>query len=96
MVEEAAAQGEPFYVTDPQDPTPGTLGVLVRESRMQELRELEQDRRLRVWCVRGVVSDRIPQEWLVTGRRRKKEGRERQPLGLAAFRPLPSPLSTYF
>lgn len=44
----------------PLEPTPGALGVVVPENRTGELRALENERQLRVWRVRGIVSDHIP------------------------------------
>lgn len=51
---------ERLAIISPRDPSPGTLGVVVSESRIEELRVLEQERRLRVWRVRGIISDHIP------------------------------------
>jgi hypothetical protein len=36
------------------------LGVLVREGRVDEFRRLERENRVRIWRVRGIVSDHIP------------------------------------
>ena len=36
------------------------LGVLVREGRVDEFRRLELGNRVRIWRVRGIVSDHIP------------------------------------
>ncbi len=47
-------------VVFPREPIPGSLSVIVLESRAQELRELETERQVRVWTVRGIVSDHIP------------------------------------
>jgi hypothetical protein len=52
--------GEDHVVAFPPTPTAGMLGVLVREGRVDEFRRLERENRVRIWRVRGVVSDHIP------------------------------------
>jgi hypothetical protein len=52
--------GEDHVVAFPPAPTSGMLGVLVREGRVDEFRRLERENRVRIWRVRGVVSDHIP------------------------------------
>ncbi len=52
--------GEDHVVAFPPAPTAGMLGVLVREGRVDEFRRLERENRVRIWRVRGVVSDHIP------------------------------------
>ncbi len=54
------ANDRDFYAVDPGDPTPGTLGVLVPADRANEMAELEKERQVRVWTVRGIVSNHIP------------------------------------
>lgn len=49
-----------FLLIAPQQPVPGTLAVLTRESKWNEIRQLEAERRQRVWRVRAVISDNIP------------------------------------
>ena len=49
-----------FVLIVPQEPVPGTLAVLARESKIGEIRELEAARRQRIWRVRAVISDNIP------------------------------------
>ena len=59
----AAGEGgvpEDYVVAFPPSPTAGTLGVLVRASRVDEFRRLEHENTRRIWRVRGVVSDHIP------------------------------------
>jgi lipoprotein NlpI len=51
---------EDHVVAFPPTPTAGMLGVLIRESRVDEFRRLERENRARIWRVRGVVSDHIP------------------------------------
>lgn len=47
-------------VVFPRKATPGALGVVVPQDRLQELEEHEKERVLRDWEVRGIVSDHIP------------------------------------
>jgi hypothetical protein len=47
--QEGAPTKQEFYVVDPPDATPGTLGVLVPTNRAKEMGELEQERQVRVW-----------------------------------------------
>lgn len=51
---------EDCVVVFPPAPTAGMLGVLIRESRVDEFRRLERENRVRIWRVRGVVSDHVP------------------------------------
>jgi hypothetical protein len=39
---------------------PGALAIVVPESRLDELKALEADRRRRVWTLRAVVADSVP------------------------------------
>jgi hypothetical protein len=54
------ANVDPYVLIDPQEPYPGTLSVLARQSRMAELDALQRQRQRRLWSVRGVISDYIP------------------------------------
>jgi hypothetical protein len=54
------APQERFAVVFPPAATPGSLAVAVPESRLEELRRLEQERVSRTWRVRGIVSDHVP------------------------------------
>jgi hypothetical protein len=59
----AAGEGalpEDHVVAFPPAPTPGMLGVLVREGRVNEFQRLERENGVRIWRVRGVVSDHVP------------------------------------
>jgi len=49
-----------YVVAFPPAPTGGLLGVLVRADRVDEFRRLELENRVRIWRVRGIVSDHIP------------------------------------
>jgi hypothetical protein len=49
----------PCAVVYPRKASPGALAVLVPQNRIDEMRELEEERTSRVWEVRGVVSDHI-------------------------------------
>jgi hypothetical protein len=60
MGDQEAGAGERFAVVFPPEPAAGSLAVAVAESRVNELRRLEQERARRVWRVRGVVSDHVP------------------------------------
>jgi len=61
MTEEGEAIEAPRIVSVyPAKPTPGGLGAVVPEERLKEMDELQQERTLRVWEVRGIVSDHIP------------------------------------
>lgn len=44
----------------PAEPTPGALGVFAKNENVAEVRELEREKRERVWEVRAVLSDHIP------------------------------------
>ena len=44
----------------PREATPGALGVFAKAGKVDEVRELEVERRERVWEVRAVLSDHIP------------------------------------
>jgi len=44
----------------PREPTPGALGVFAKNEKLDEVRELQAERRERVWEVRGILSDHIP------------------------------------
>jgi hypothetical protein len=44
------------------------LGVLVRGGRVDDFRRLERENRVRIWRVRGVVSDHIPLSGDAVGR----------------------------
>ncbi len=44
----------------PPEPIAGVLGVVVRESRVQEFTELERENARRIWRVRGIISDHVP------------------------------------
>ncbi|PYV76494.1 MAG: hypothetical protein DMG97_04090 [Acidobacteria bacterium] len=51
----AAGEGgvpEDYVVAFPPSPTAGTLGVLVRASRVDEFRRLEHENTRRIWRVR--------------------------------------------
>jgi hypothetical protein len=43
-----------------QNPIPGALAVLAEENRLEEVKDLETNRQVRIWKVRGVVSDFVP------------------------------------
>jgi hypothetical protein len=60
MTDSAGRLENPRVVVFPRKPTPGALGVVVPQDRVDELRQLEEERQLREWEVRGVVSDHIP------------------------------------
>lgn len=47
-------------VVFPQNPMPGALGVVASEGKLEELGQLERERQVRFWRVRGVVSDHVP------------------------------------
>lgn len=49
-----------LVIVFPPEPTAGALGVVVPENRIEELQGLEQDRRVRIWKVRAIVSDHVP------------------------------------
>lgn len=51
---------DPFILLEPREPIPGTLAVLARQSKLREIRELQAERRARIWRVRGVISDSTP------------------------------------
>jgi hypothetical protein len=59
---DAAADGprEEFVVAFPPDPRPGAVGVVLLKSRATELKELQQEKRVRLWRVRGTLSDHVP------------------------------------
>ena len=44
----------------PLEPSPGALGVFCTQAKAQEVRQLEQQREMRTWEVRGVISDHVP------------------------------------
>lgn len=50
----------PVAAVFPEKPTAGSLGVVVPENRLEELRELQGEQTFRVWEVRGVISDHVP------------------------------------
>ena len=52
--------GEDHVVAFPPAPTAEMLGVLIPEGKVDEFRRLERENRVRIWSVRGVVSDHIP------------------------------------
>lgn len=47
-------------IVDPPEPMPGVLGIVIPETRLEESRNLERERKRQLWKVRGVVSDHIP------------------------------------
>lgn len=59
MSEDREALEVPCAAVFPKQSTPGSLGVVVPENRLKEIEELQQEAVLRVWEVRGVVSDHI-------------------------------------
>jgi hypothetical protein len=50
----------PLATVYQRNPTPGALGVLTPGDRLKELEQHQEERVLRDWEVRGVVSDHIP------------------------------------
>ena len=44
----------------PGEPTPGALGAFAKFNKMDEIRRLEQERELRLWEVRAIISDHVP------------------------------------
>ena len=44
----------------PLDPTSGAIGTFAKYNRLEEIKQLELERRLRVWEVRAIISDYIP------------------------------------
>ncbi|MDP2898816.1 MAG: hypothetical protein Q8Q12_19945 [bacterium] len=56
----ARAQGGGWLLVDPKTPLPCCLGVIVRESRADDLRKTEQEGRERTFAVRAVLSDHVP------------------------------------
>jgi hypothetical protein len=51
---------DPFVVVEPRELVPGMLAVLVRQSRLPEIVELQAERKQRVWRVRAAISDSVP------------------------------------
>lgn len=49
-----------FLVVQPTTPIPGCLAVVVKESKYQDIGNIEKDRRQRRYLARGFVSDHIP------------------------------------
>src|SRR5579859_3046714 len=44
----------------PEIPTPGALAAVAWPEKTQEIKELEQERELRMWEVRAYLSDHVP------------------------------------
>ena len=55
-----ASKPEGWVLVDPKEPLPCSLGVVVPEFRVDELRRLEQEERERSFLVRAVLSDHVP------------------------------------
>jgi hypothetical protein len=55
-----AERPDPLVLVSPREPVPGILAILARRSRLQEIHNLQAERRQRIWRVRGVVSDSVP------------------------------------
>lgn len=51
---------ERLAIVFPADPTPGALAIVFPESRLEECRNCERERHVRVWRIRGIVSDSVP------------------------------------
>lgn len=49
-----------WVLVDPKEPLPCSLGVVVPESRVEELGRIEQESRERAFLVRSVLSDHVP------------------------------------
>jgi len=49
-----------FLIAFPQQPTPGTLTVVVPAERVEEMARLEKERQMRLWTVRAEISDHVP------------------------------------
>jgi hypothetical protein len=60
MADDEATFEVPYVAVYPEQPTPGGLGVLVPQDRLDEMQDLQREAARRVWEVRGVVSDHIP------------------------------------
>jgi hypothetical protein len=83
------ATDDPYILLHPAEPAPGILAVLARQSRMDEIKQLEQSRGLRVWKMRGIVSDAVP----LAGS--PDEALNRGPHTLFYVNPQENPLSIY-
>lgn len=53
-------QDDGWVLVDPKEPLPCCLGVVVRESRVDDLRKAEEEARERTFIVRAVLSDHVP------------------------------------
>jgi hypothetical protein len=51
---------DPNLLIFPRDPSSGALGNFAKQSRTEEIRDLEAARQLRLWDVRAFVSDTVP------------------------------------
>lgn len=51
---------DPFVLIEPREPIPGTLAILARESKVQEIHDLQNEKQRRTWRVRAVIADSIP------------------------------------
>jgi len=60
MGDDEATFEVPYVAVYPEQPTPGGLGILVPQNRLDEMQELQREAARRVWEVRAVVSDHIP------------------------------------
>ncbi len=56
----ATSQTDNWVLVDPKEALPCSLGVVVPESRVRELGQIEQEGRERVFLVRAVLSDHVP------------------------------------
>lgn len=54
------ASSTSLFVAYPRIPIPGALAVVVPGPRLDEVRQLEGERRRRVWTLRAIVADSIP------------------------------------
>jgi hypothetical protein len=44
----------------PAEPTPGALGAFAKYGKLDQIKQLESERQLRLWEVRAIISDHIP------------------------------------
>jgi hypothetical protein len=56
----APENADPFFLLYPFEPAPGILAALAKRSRLAEIKAYEVSRELRIWAVRGIISDSIP------------------------------------